>query len=533
MASRFYEYQSTVISERFHSPRTVGYGPHGQVFRAHDKKMDSFVVVKRLEMASIVQEETVKREILDIKKIRHRNIIPIYYALIRPGMVLLVTPVREYNLLSLTPMPYDMRDKTSNFYSLTIQMLSALTFLQEEGICHRNIKPTNILVQPMQRGYGFYLTDFALSYPQPPTADFLFSAPETRTDIYPVTCKQDVWSLYVTLAVVCGRITDEEIRCRNPLEIVQNLMDTSFVMPELEDMSRYNPTQRASASVMFHRLRPKEKLNYYGGVDYPDVSTEYFGLYGSGRLETEPMVFIGPNADLRGIDGPLGLSPTSVVQRPHASVPLAQPLPANCFDVAMRGQQLTPFPAELGQTSVSSPQSEYPQSPPEVPQQFHPEPWIKREESLEWFEYEIPEHQVAVERFEHGRAGLNLPPYRGIERDCTISRPYDGPADNNGPLPPLSSIVPIPRRADDPFNSQLYSQWSALLSPAAQRRLSSASSGAARRWDTFDVGPIHNGNPTIHFNGVGFMVQPQGLAYVRPYPMPCDRPTEASQSAEI
>lgn len=71
MASRFYEYQSNIISERFHSLRSVGYGPHGQVFRAHDKKMDSFVVVKRLEMASIVQEETLKREILNIKKIRH------------------------------------------------------------------------------------------------------------------------------------------------------------------------------------------------------------------------------------------------------------------------------------------------------------------------------------------------------------------------------------------------------------------------------------------------------------------------------
>lgn len=452
-------------------------------------------------------------------------------------MVLLVTPIREYNLPSLTPIPYDMRDKTSNFYSLTIQMLSALTYLQEEGICHRNIKPTNILVQPMQRGYGFYLTDFALSYPQASTVDFLFSAPETRTDIYPITCKQDVWSLYVTLAVTCGRITEEEISCRSPLEIVQNLMDTGFVMPELEDMSRYNPTQRASASVMFHRLRPKEKLNYYGGVNYPDVSTEYFGLYGSGRLETEPMVFIGPNADLRELDGPLGLSLTSVVHRPPPSVPLAQPLPANCFDLGIHGHQLTPFPAEFRETSTSSPQSEYPQSPPEVIQQdeqFHPEPRIKREESLEWFEYDIPEYQVQVERLEHerGQLDLNLRPYRGMERECTLSRLYDCPADDNGPLPPLRSVVPVPRRADDPFNSQLYSQWSALFSSAAQRRLSSASSGAARRWDTFDVGPIHNGNPTIHFNGVGFMVQPQGLAYVRPYPMPCDRPTEASQPAE-
>lgn len=453
-------------------------------------------------------------------------------------MVLLVTPIREYNLPALIPMPYEMKDKTSSFYSLTIQMLSALTYLQEEGICHRNIKPNNILVQPTQKGYGFYLTDFALSYPQRRCVDFLFTAPETRTDIYPVTCKQDVWSLFVTLAVACGRITELEINRRSPLAIVQDLMDTGFLMPELEDMSRYNPTQRASASVMFHRLRPKEKLNYYGGVDYPEVSTEYFGLYGSGRLETEPMVFIGPNADLRGLDGPLGLSPTSVVQRPPASVPLAQPLPANCFDLGIQDHQPTPFSAELRETSVSSPQSEYPQSPPEVPQQNEqslPEPRIKREESLEWFEYDIPEDPEQAERIENERrrVELNLRPYLGMDRNCTTLRPYDGPADNNGPLPPLRSVVPIPRSADDPYNSELYPHYSALLRATDQRRRSSASTGAATSWDTFEVGPIHNGNPTIHFNGVGFMVQPQGLAYVRPYPMPCDRPTEHSQPVEF
>lgn len=452
-------------------------------------------------------------------------------------MVLLITPIREYNLSALTPMPYDMKDKTSNFYSLTIQMLSALTYLQEEGICHRNIKPTNILVQPTQRGYGFYLTDFDLSYPQRRCVDFLFTAPETRTDIYPITCKQDVWSLFVTLSVACGRLTDHEINRRSPLEIVQNLMDTGFLMPELEDMSRYNPTQRASASVMFHRLRPKEKLNRYGGVDYPDVSTEYFGLYGSGRLETEPMVFIGPDADLRGLDGPLGLSPTSIVQRPPASVPLAQPLPANCFDLGVHDHQPTPFSTQLRGTSTSSPQSEFPQSPPEVPQQneqFHPEPRIKREE-LEWFEFGAPDYQEQAERLEHerGQQDLNLRPFRGMDRNCTTARPYDGSADDNGPLPPLRSVVPIPRSADDPFNRELYPGYSAFLRLEAQRRLSSTSSRAAESWDTFEVGPIHNGNPTIHFNGVGFMVQPQGLAYVRPYPMPCDGSTEPSQAVEL
>jgi serine/threonine protein kinase len=71
MASVFFEYQSAIVAERFHSLYVLGSGPHGRVYKAHDKKMDSIIVFKRLEMASIVQEEQIKREILHIEKIRH------------------------------------------------------------------------------------------------------------------------------------------------------------------------------------------------------------------------------------------------------------------------------------------------------------------------------------------------------------------------------------------------------------------------------------------------------------------------------
>ncbi|KAL6905008.1 kinase-like domain-containing protein [Trichoderma evansii] len=533
MASSLYEYQSAIVAEKFHSLDYLGCGPHGRVYRAYDEKMDSVIAVKRLEISSFVPEEQLKREILDIKRMRHRNIIPIYYALVRPEMTLLVSPIKQCNLLALIPMPYEIKDKTSNFYSLTIQMLSALTYLQEEGISHRNIKPTNILVQATERGYGFYLTDFALAYPETRRIDYIYRAPETHTGIYPVTCKQDVWSLFVTLAVTCGRISELEIRCRSPLEILQILMDTGFLMPELEDMSRYNPTQRASASVMFHRLRPKEKLNYYGGVDYPDVSTEYFGLYGSGRLETEQMVPIGPNADLRALEGPLGLSPLSVILRPSGSVRLAQPLPAIIFDHGMYDQNVPPS-AELRETSAS-PLSEYPQSPPEVPEedeQFQPEPHIEHEGQMERLEYggqmDHLEHDRQMERLEHERRQMeqNLLSYSC----CTIPQLYNVPADNNVPLPPLSSIIPRPVRAYVPCTCLSDYRYSATTQVTFQR---SFSSQVTNNWGNFEYGPAYNGNPTVRFNGVGFMVQPQGLAYVRPYPIPCDCPTEPSEPFEF
>ncbi|KAL9479725.1 hypothetical protein ACSS6W_004511 [Trichoderma asperelloides] len=535
MASTFSEYQAPIRAERFHSLDYLGCGPHGRVYKAYDERMDSVVAVKRLDISSSAQEGQLKREIIYFKSIRHRNLIPIHYALVRPGMALLVMPFKQCNLSALIPMPYEMKDKTSTFYSLTIQMLSALTYLQEEGISHRNIKPTNILVQTTQQGYGFYLTDFALTYPETGRVDYLYSAPETHSDIYPVTCKQDVWSLFVTLAIASGRISEIDMGRKSPLEMLQTLMDTGFMMPEVEGMSRYNPTQRASASVMFHRLRPKEKLNYYGGVDYPDVSTEYFGLYGSGRLETEPLVLVGPKADLRGLDGPLGLSPSNVVQRPSVSVPLAQPLPASSLDRGGHDQPVF-VPAELRETS-GSPLSEYPQSPPEVTQQdehLQPEPRIEHEGRIERLEYggqmDRLEYERQVERLESERRQVeqNPRPHRRMASCCAAPRPHDGPADSNGPLPPLRSIIPRSIR-NVPCACPPGYRYSATQNLASQRPVSSA---ATNIWSTFEYGPVYNGYPTIHFNGIGFMVQPQGLAYVRPYPMPCDCQTDPSQPVE-
>lgn len=83
MASSLYEYRSAILAEGFHTLENLGCGPHGRVYRAYDGKMDSVIAVKRLQMASFVQEEQLKREIFDIRRVRHVSLAaknpPIYY----------------------------------------------------------------------------------------------------------------------------------------------------------------------------------------------------------------------------------------------------------------------------------------------------------------------------------------------------------------------------------------------------------------------------------------------------------------------
>ncbi|EHK25617.1 uncharacterized protein TRIVIDRAFT_62286 [Trichoderma virens Gv29-8] len=304
------EWTLPLLMESFMGIKFIGTGPHGRVYTAYDRRIDNSVAIKRLEVSTPAQGERLKREVAAIKKARHRNIVPIFYALVRPKIALLVTAPKPANLHSILPLRYEMRVKISTFYCLTIQMLSALTYLQEEGMSHGNVKPTNILVETSGPSFHFQLTDFELSHPATksdiPNNSFIYKAPETYTDTYPLTVKKDVWSLFVTLAIACGCLSEAELSRRGPASVAWAIVEAGVQMSELEPMAQQNPTLRASASVMFHQLRPKERVGSRGEIGYPEVSPEFVGLYGSGRLEKDAIPF-GPRADMRSLTGLLGV----------------------------------------------------------------------------------------------------------------------------------------------------------------------------------------------------------------------------------
>ncbi|KAL7909063.1 kinase-like domain-containing protein [Trichoderma velutinum] len=319
------ELTSAILSEGFMGLKLVGAGTHSQIYSAYDQKLDNMVAIKKLDISTPAQGEQLKHEIAVIKRARHRNIVPIFYALVRPRMALLVIPPKPSNLHAIMPLRYDMNLKISAFYCLTIQMLSALTYLQEEGVSHRNVKPTNILVETSGPGFHFQLTDFSLTQPVAQSdvndTSFIYKAPETNIDTYPLTTKQDVWSLFVTLAISCGYLSETELSLNGPTAAAWAIVEAGVQMCELEAMAQQNPTLRASASVLFHQLRPKERVNSRGEVEYPEVSPDYVGLYGSGRLEKDVVIPLGPSADVRTLTGPLGLGSGLPALPPVASEP--------------------------------------------------------------------------------------------------------------------------------------------------------------------------------------------------------------------
>ncbi|KAH0492241.1 hypothetical protein TgHK011_007203 [Trichoderma gracile] len=266
----------------FHGLMLLGSGTQGRVYSSFDEKLQHMVVVKTIDASTPSQQDGLKKEIIALRKYTHPNIVPLLYALLRPHVTLIVTPLGRGNIRTLMPMRYDLVDQSSTLYTMTVQMLSALDFLEREGVSHGNIKPTNVLVEKITRsGHRvFQLVDFAYAEgtyeapPHCPHAPAVYKAPEAFDGSYPLGPKGDVWSLFVTLAVACGRLSEAELFQKGPVLAFRDIVEAAVQMPELEGMARQYPTLRASAREMLACLSPESldvEVGEAGRAEFNDL----------------------------------------------------------------------------------------------------------------------------------------------------------------------------------------------------------------------------------------------------------------------
>lgn len=141
-------------------------------------------------------------------------------------------------------------------YVMLEHMLSALDLLASAGICHRDIKPDNILYYHEQDRYVFQLADFGLSKHYisafSRAGTHCYYPPELFPDEfgYQQSPKMDVWSLFCTMAAVNPQVKFPPDTPRNcdysmTLEAVQCIADGN---EKLAPMVRQDPFYRASAA---------------------------------------------------------------------------------------------------------------------------------------------------------------------------------------------------------------------------------------------------------------------------------------------
>jgi len=132
---------------RFEIKRELGRGAQSVVYLAHDPQLDREVAVKTLHLsgASARQNETLLAEARLVSRVRHPGVVPVFEAGQEQGDLYLVfeyVPGENLQVFMARrgALPPDEAAK------LLVGILEAVQAAHAEGVIHRDLKPTNILM---------------------------------------------------------------------------------------------------------------------------------------------------------------------------------------------------------------------------------------------------------------------------------------------------------------------------------------------------------------------------------------------------
>jgi serine/threonine protein kinase len=252
----------------------LGKGGTGQVFKAEHGTLGRVVALKILSREATRLPEVVarfRRKVKLMARFDHPNLVPAYDAGCREGVYYLVMGYVDGEDLGVVskrfhPLPVDY------VVDYLLQAASGLAYAHQRGIYHRNVKPSNILVdqQGIVKVIGLGLAridvagDFNLEDELTQggmtlgTLDYM--APEQLADASSVDARADVYSLGCTLyRVLCGRLPYPYKKARD-----KALAHRNKPIPRLTDI---RPEVSDSLERVYERMMAKQPADRYATME--------------------------------------------------------------------------------------------------------------------------------------------------------------------------------------------------------------------------------------------------------------------------
>jgi glycogen synthase kinase 3 beta len=270
----------------------IGSGAFGEVFLAKIKKTGIKIAIKK-----VFQDERYKnRELSIMKELDHPNIVKLlsfYYSKSKKGVYL--NCLMDYVPQTLSHLIHYNKYNNTKFPLILIklfsfQMLKSIGYLSSLGICHRDIKPQNILIDPSD--YTLKLCDFGcakhlnkgeknISY----ICSRYYRPPELVLGATEYTTQVDVWSMGCVIA---------ELVTNRPLFAGKSAEDQLF-----EIMNILGTPSKSQILEMNPKIREKIKLPQKNSIDWKKffgnkINNDEFIDLVSKLLVYEPTVRLSP-----------------------------------------------------------------------------------------------------------------------------------------------------------------------------------------------------------------------------------------------
>ncbi|MAS32363.1 MAG: hypothetical protein CL610_00055 [Anaerolineaceae bacterium] len=250
----------------------IGLGGMGRVYRGYDEKLQRYTAVKVFDAKGVIGDqmdeyrERFQREARSVARLRHPNIVDVYqFGQSGSLYYMAMTLVQGRDLRTVLKDRSAKNTLMSHEQILRIlaDVASALDYAHAEGVIHRDVKPSNIMI--MDDGHAV-LTDFglALNVPEGTIGSTFGSvhyiAPEQAMNSAMAVPQSDLYSLGIVLyEMLTGKVPFDD----------QSAM--SVALKHLSDPPppprKYNPDITPEVEAVVMRLLDKEPDRRYASGD--------------------------------------------------------------------------------------------------------------------------------------------------------------------------------------------------------------------------------------------------------------------------